>query len=292
MLTTGFIGAGITGTSLAVSLQLQGYPVVAVFSRTLTSAKKLAGRVINCQVFNTAQDVADKAQLVFITTPDDVIGEVVTKVHWHKENYVVHCSGVHSTEILESAKQFGAGVGCFHPLQTLPSIEIALKNLPRSTFAIEAEEPLLNVLKEMATALKGTWLILKASDKVLYHTAAVFASNYLVTLFKLASDIWQQFGVSREQAVEALMPLMHNTLSNIENIGLPYCLTGPIARGDVSTIRKHVDALEETDSAILSSYKELGLQTIPIAREKGQINPEKAQEIQALLLKQLQGVSL
>jgi predicted short-subunit dehydrogenase-like oxidoreductase (DUF2520 family) len=258
MLTTGFIGAGITGTSLAVSIQLQGYPVVAVCSRTLTSAKKLASRIINCQVFNTAQEVADKAQLVFITTPDDVISEVVTKVHWHKENYVVHCSGVHSRDILASAKQFGADLGCFHPLQALPNIERALKSLSVSAFAIEAEEPLLNILKEIVIALKGNCVILKAGDKVLYHTAAVFASNYLVTLVKLVTDIWQQFGVPQDQAIKALMPLMHTTLSNIENIGLPYCLTGPIARGDLITIRKHIDALEKINSGILSIYKELG----------------------------------
>lgn len=290
MLSIGFIGAGITGTSLAVRLYQQGYPIVAVSSRTLTSAEKLSKRIKDCQVYKTAQEVADRAELVFITTPDDLISEVAATVCWHNRQSVVHCSGAHSTNILESARQFGANPGCFHPLQTFASVEKAIENLPGSTFAIEAEESLLTVLKEMATSMAGNWVILKACDKVLYHAAAVFACNYLVTLVKLATDLWQDFGVPREQAIKALLPLLRGTLSNIENVGLPDCLTGPIARGDVGTIKKHIEALEKEKPYLLSSYKQLGLQTIPIALDKGKIDSDKAKELQTLLTKQLQGV--
>jgi predicted short-subunit dehydrogenase-like oxidoreductase (DUF2520 family) len=290
MFTVGFIGAGITGTSLAVRLHQQGYHITAVSSRTFTSAEKLAKRIQGCHVCNTAQEVANKAQLVFITTPDDIISEVANRVRWHQGQNVVHCSGAHSTNIIESVKQFGAMPGCFHPLQTFASVEYAIQSLPGTTFAIEAEEPLLAVLKELATAMAGNWVILKADDKVLYHAAAVFACNYLVTLVKLATDLWQDFGVPREQAIKALMPLLRGTLNNLENIGLPDCLTGPIARGDLGTIKKHIDALETKKPHLLNSYKELGLQTIQIALDKGKIDSEKAQELQALLLKQTQGV--
>lgn len=290
MLSIGFIGAGITGTALAVRLSQQGYRIVAVSSRTLLSAEKLSKRIKDCQVCKTAQEVADKAEVVFITTPDDVISEVSATVRWHNKQSVVHCSGAHSTNILELAKQFGANPGCFHPLQTFANVIKAIENLPGSTFALEAEEPLLGILKEMAIAIPGNWVILKAGDKVLYHTAAVFACNYLVTLVKLATDLWQEFGVPRDQAIKALLPLLHGTLSNIENVGLPDCLTGPIARGDVGTIKKHIEALEKESPHLLSSYKQLGLQTIPIALDKGKIDSSKANELQALLIKQLQGV--
>jgi len=111
----------------------------------------------------------------------------------------------------------------------------------------------------------------------------------LVTLIKLATDLWQDFGISREQAIKALLPLLRGTLSNIENVGLPNCLTGPIARGDLGTIKRHLEALEKESPYLLSTYKQLGLQTLPIALAKGKINSEKVQELQALLSKQPQG---
>jgi predicted short-subunit dehydrogenase-like oxidoreductase (DUF2520 family) len=282
-LKIGFIGAGTTGTALAVRLAQHGYPVTAVASRSLTSAEKLAGRISGCKVYSGAQEVADIAQLIFITTPDDTISWVAADVQWHDGQNVVHCSGAHSIDILEPAKRRGANTGCFHPLQTFASVDQAIDNIPGSTFAIEAEEPLASVLKEMATALEGDWVILKAGDKVLYHTAAVFACNYLVTLVKLAADLWQTFEVPPAQATKALMPLLRGTLSNIENVGLPNCLTGPIARGDLGTISRHLESLSKQAPSLLDIYKELGRQTVPIALAKGKIDSKRAEELKALL---------
>jgi predicted short-subunit dehydrogenase-like oxidoreductase (DUF2520 family) len=281
--TIGFIGAGTTGTALAVRLAQHGYPVTAVSSRSLTSAEKLASRIIGCKVYNGAQEVADVAQLVFITTPDDTISKVAAEIQWHDGQNVVHCSGAHSVDILEPAKQQGANTGCFHPLQTFASVDQAIDNIPGSTFAIEAEEPLASILKEMATALEGDCVILKAGDKVLYHAAAVIACNYLVTLVKLATDLWQTFEVPPAQATKALMPLLRGTLSNIENVGLPNCLTGPIARGDLGTISRHLESLSKQAPSLLGIYKELGRQTVPIALAKGKIDSQRAEELKALL---------
>ena len=290
MVTIGFIGAGITGTALAVRLQQQGYHIVAVSSRTISSAEKLARRVNGCQACKSSQEVADQANLVFITTPDDVIQEVATRIRWRQGQFVVHCSGAHSTGIIKSCQQFGASPGCFHPLQTFASIEQAITNLSDSTFAIEADEPLLTILEGIATRMSGNHIVIDAKDKVLYHAAAVFACNYLVTLVKLATDIWQEFGIPREQAIKALTPLLRGTIGNIENIGLPGCLTGPIARGDSGTISKHLEALTNLQPDLINTYKQLGLQTIPIAVEKGKIDQGKTTELEGLLTKQLQGV--
>jgi len=281
--TIGFIGAGTTGTALAVRLAQHGYLVTAVSSRSLTSAEKLAARISGCKVYSGAQKVADIAQLVFITTPDDTISKVAAEVKWHNGRSVVHCSGAHSVDILEPAKRLGANTGCFHPLQTFASVDQAIDNIPGSTFAIEAEQPLSPTLKGMATALEGDWVTLKAGDKVLYHAAAVFACNYLVTLVKLATDLWQTFEVPPAQATKALMPLLRGTLSNIENVGLPNCLTGPIARGDLGTISRHLESLSKQAPSLLGIYKELGRQTVPIALAKGKIDPQRAEELKALL---------
>ena len=283
MLKLGFIGAGTVGTALSVSLSSQGYPVVAVSSRSQTSARNLAKAISGCLPVSSNQDVADSAELVFITTPDDAIAPVVSQIQWRKGQSVVHCSGADSTDILEPARKSGAYVGVFHPLQTFASVRQALENTPGSTFALEAEEPLLTTLKDMATALGGYWIELKAGDKVVYHASAVIACNYLVTLVKLAADLWQTFGIPRHQAIRALLPLIRGTIHNIDTVGIPRCLTGPIARGDTGTIKKHLDALQKVAPGLLSTYRELGRQTIPIALAKGRINQRQAEELKAIL---------
>ncbi len=283
MLKLGFIGAGTVGTALAIRLNDRGYQVVAVSSRSQSSAEKLAQAINGCRAVNTSQAVADAADLIFITTPDGAIAPVASEVKWHAEQNVVHCSGADSTDILKPARKSGAQVGAFHPLQTFASVKQAIDNISGSTFAIEAEEPLLTSLKDMTTALNGHWIELKAGDKVVYHAAAVIACNYLVTLVKLATDLWQTFGVPTQQASQTLLPLLRGTINNIENVGIPQCLTGPIARGDTGTIKKHLNALQKIAPAVLSTYRELGRQTIPVALAKGRINEQQAQELQALL---------
>jgi predicted short-subunit dehydrogenase-like oxidoreductase (DUF2520 family) len=282
MLKLGFIGAGTVGTALSVRLSGLGYPVVAVSSLSRTSAQKLAQAFKDCRVFDS-QGVADNAELIFITTPDDAIARVASEIKWRPGQGVVHCSGADSTDILEPAKKSGAQVGVFHPLQTFASVKQAMENIPGSTFALEAEESLMKTLKEMAISLGGNWVEVKAGDKVAYHAAAVIACNYLVTLLKLATDLWQTFDVPPQQATQALLPLLRGTIHNIETVGIPQCLTGPIARGDVGTIKKHLDALERATPHLVSTYRELGLQTIPIAVAKGKIDKNQAEELRVIL---------
>ena len=283
MLELGFIGAGTVGTALALRLSSKGYRVVAASSRNQASDRNLAQAVSGCQPLNNNQAVADTAEFVFITTPDDAIASVASEVKWHAGQSVVHCSGADSTGTLEPARKLGAYTGVFHPLQTFASVEQAIDNMAGSTFALEAEEPLLNTLKDMATALNGDWIELRAKDKVIYHAAAVIACNYLVTLVKLATDLWQTFGIPPHQATQALLPLIRGTIHNIDTVGIPQCLTGPIARGDTGTIKKHLDALQKMAPDVLPTYRELGRQTIPIALAKGRIDQQQAQELETIL---------
>lgn len=285
VLKLGFIGAGTVGGALAIGLSRRGYPVVAVSSRSKTSAVNLARTISGCQAFSSNQEVAEAAELIFITTPDDAIAKAAAEIKWHPGQRVVHCSGADSTDILAGARQAGAAVGVFHPLQTFAGSQQALKNMPGTTFALEAEGPLLATLKKMAEVLGGRWIELRAEDKVIYHAAAVFACNYLVTLVKLAADLWRTFGIAPEPAVRALLPLLRGTINNIETVGIPECLTGPIARGDAGTIKKHLSALQKTAPDLLSAYRELGLKTIPIALAKGRLNQKQAAELEAVLAK-------
>jgi len=283
MLNLGIIGAGTVGTALAVRLSRKGYQIAAINSRSRSSALRLAQYTGSGIVYDFAQAVADKADFVFITTPDDAIPVIASEIHWHKGQYVVHCSGADSLDVLEPARIIGAKVGSFHPLQTFAGIQKAIDNLPGSTFALEAEGDLLDILKEMALAMEGRWIKLGAGDKAAYHTAAVLTSNYMVTLVKLATDLWGSFGVPKEEAIQALLPLLKGTINNIENLSVPNALTGPIARGDAGTVQIHLDTLKQTAPNMIPVYCELGLQTIPVALAKGRINERQAKELESIL---------
>ena len=271
------------GTALAVLLSQKGYEFVGASRRSRISAGNTNIVVSNLHLLDSNQEVADAAELIFITTPDDAIAAVASQVSWRPGQSVIHCSGADSLDILEPARKSGALTGGFHPLQTFAGVEQAIKNIPGSTFGIEAEEPLLTTLKEMAAALDGNWIKLEAGDKVAYHAAAVFACNYLVTLVKMATDLWKTFNIPTDKATQALLPLIRGTLNNIETIGIPGCLTGPIARGDTGTINKHLEMLREKAPSLLFPYKEIGLQTVPVALAKGKIDEKQAVELEAIL---------
>jgi predicted short-subunit dehydrogenase-like oxidoreductase (DUF2520 family) len=290
-LKLGFIGAGTVGTALAVRLAGKGYRINSVFSRSKSSSLKLIELTGQAAAYDTAQRAVDNADFIFITTPDDVIPEIANSIRWHSGQYVVHCSGADSLDILESAGIVGANVGSFHPLQTFANVQKAIDNLPGSTFAVEGSGTLLEILKTMSNDLGGNWIKLEAGAKAAYHAAAVMVSNYTVTLVKMAGDLWESFGISREESIHALLPLLKGTLNNIDNLGIPDALTGPVARGDSGTVRMHLETLKNTAPDVLAAYSELGLQTIPVALAKGKISKNQAQEIENLLKRSIEDYS-
>jgi predicted short-subunit dehydrogenase-like oxidoreductase (DUF2520 family) len=287
MLKVGIIGAGTFGTALAVRLSRKGYQISAVTSRSRSSSLRLVQHVGAGQIFDSAQAVVDNSDFIFLTTPDDAIPVLVNETRWHQGQFVVHCSGADSLDVLEPARIVGAHVGSFHPLQTFASIQKAIENIPGSTFALEGEGNLLDILKKMAEDLEGHWIKLNSGDKAAYHAAAVMTCNYMVTLVKMSTDLWQGFGISKEQALQALLPLLKGTVNNLENLGIPAALTGPIARGDMGTVQIHLNALKQTSPEMIPAYCELGLQTVPIALSKGRISDHKAAEIELLLAQNL-----
>jgi len=107
----GFIGAGVLGKGLALSLSAKGYRVEAIFSRSVDSARWLADRVPGCRAVGSAQELTDTSDLVFITTPDSVINEVADGLVWRPGQGVAHCCGAASTEILQPASDQGAVAG-------------------------------------------------------------------------------------------------------------------------------------------------------------------------------------
>ena len=278
----GFVGAGTLGTALAVSLQEQGYRVEAVASRSYTSAQSMAARVPGCQAYPTLQQVVDACDLVFLTTPDDAIALVAESLAWYPGREVVHCSGAKSLEVLDTVREQGAHVGSFHPLQTFSTVEQALESLMGSIFVLEGTPPLLEELKELAQALEGTPLVLPPGGRALYHASAMMVCGYLVALADRASGLWETFGMDRRQALETLLPLMEGTLQSVRRNGIPQAVTGPLVRGDVGTIRAHLQALEEQAPQVLPLYCRMGLETLEVAAAKAHLDEDRKEEIKAL----------
>jgi predicted short-subunit dehydrogenase-like oxidoreductase (DUF2520 family) len=277
----GFIGAGRTASALAAALSDAGYEVSAVSSRSPASSAALAERLPNCAAFEHPQGVIDAAGVVFITTPDDVIQSSVEELRWRSGTGVAHCSGALSRDVLSAAAANGVETGCLHPLQSFASRE-ASPDLHGTYFAIEADGVLDSVLREMVEALGGVAITLRAEDRVLYHASAVLASNYVVTLLKLATDLWLRLGYDRATALQALMPLLRGAVNNLDTLGLPAALTGPVARGDVDIVRRHLEALADGAPEALDAYRVLGIETLPVALARGGLDDDAAMALRAL----------
>ena len=287
----GFVGAGKVGSALAILLQRAGYRIAGVASRTGESANKLATR-LNCPVLSK-EDVAKRSEVLFITTSDDAIAsvaqEIAEKDGFRSEQIVLHMSGAHTAHLLEPAAEKGAINISVHPIQSFASVEQAITLIPGTYFSIEGDTRGYSFAQEMVEKLGGKHFKLDSNSKVLYHAAASVASNYLVGLLKTALDLLAAAGVPEEVRLPAFLPLVEGTLENIKKLGIPQALTGPISRGDLGTLEKHLDAMKELPE-LLRVYRTLGLVTVDAALKKGTINEKQATAIRSLLKNNWQGL--
>ncbi len=274
-LRIGFVGAGRLGTSLAWSIAQRGMRVVAASDAIPASAERLAAKIPGCRITGM-QDVIDGCDLVFITTPDELIESTAAQGRWRPKMFAVHCSGVTDVSALESAEAAGAVAGGFHPMQTFGDPGAAVRSLPGCTITIEAKEPLNAVLVAIAERLACRVNRLPAGMRGRYHAAAGITSQFINALFREASTIWQTWGATEEDAVRALLPLARGTLESIESVGICKGMPGPVSRGDVASIEKHVAALRPLGDDAMEFYRLLCGRTIPLALECGAIDETAA----------------
>jgi predicted short-subunit dehydrogenase-like oxidoreductase (DUF2520 family) len=291
----GVIGVGAVGATLASALAACGYPIVALAGRASSRAAWLAERLPSAPVVGTPTEVVNLAELVILAVPDDALASVVAELPWRAGQAVVHCSGATPAQVLAAAGERGALYGSFHPLLSIPrllpsSAEEVLARLEGCTFAIEAPPPLAAVLERMASAFQARAVMLEERDRVPYHLAAVLTANYTVTLLAAATDLWANFGATREEALVALLPLLRSTLANLAQVGLAQSFTGPIARGDLGTVFAHLMyvADQKNTSALNANlldelYRTLGLLSLPLARAKGRITEEQLSALEEAL---------
>jgi len=242
--TIGFVGAGRLGAALAVGLDAAGYRVTAVASNHRESAAALARQIgPNARYSVDPLEVAATADIVFLTVPDSAIAEVCASIPWEPRHLVVHCSGALGLEALATARARGAMTGAFHPLQTFPS-GIGEPERFRGVFCgIEGAEPAAALLEGMAGRLGAATFRLEGVDRARYHLAAVFTSNLVVALVAAATRLWDLAGLERESGHAALSPLLVATAGNVSGSELSVALTGPVARGDATTVERHLEAL-------------------------------------------------
>jgi len=263
----GLIGAGRLAWSLGPALAGAGYTVTAVGGRDSQAGAALAAALgPAARPFTAPNDVLDAAELVFLTLPDAMVRPVAESLRWQSRHLAVHCSGALSLDALSSAADAGAETGTFHPIQSFPLRRAEPERFNNIYCGIEGTGPLANLLERIALALGSHPLSLAGVNRPLYHAAAVFASNNVIALMSAASRTWAMAGLPEAVAREALSPLLTATAANVASLDLASALTGPVPRGDVGTIRAHLDALAAAPE-LRDLYRRLGTELLRITTQ-------------------------
>lgn len=262
------IGLGQVGTALMRALIEKGYHIKSVFNRTQLSPslhKELGDAEFHLGLPKREDSVGE---IVFLTVSDDALKDVAlglaTNLKSLKEKTVVHCSGTYSSQVLSNLKEKEAWIASFHPMK---AITRTTQTFDGTWFDMDGDKDALAQLEVVAQHLGAKTFRVEPEAKPLLHASAVVASNYLVVLADMVSKMAKQAGIDEETAIKAITPLMDNTLENIRQMGVKDALTGPIARGDVNTIAKHLKTLDSMPE-ILSLYKILGKEAVQIAEQK------------------------
>jgi predicted short-subunit dehydrogenase-like oxidoreductase (DUF2520 family) len=291
------IGAGRVGTTVSYTLAEKDLPNIklkAISSRSMESlnrAKKILGSKAAGVIFTRENSKAvSLANCILICTPDDVINSVCSDIFKDKSKdfknyYAIHFSGSKSLEVLNSARAAGAEIASIHPLKSFASIEEAIKSLPGTIFGVTYSSTESKKMAEfLVKSLGGEIIEVENNKKPLYHAAACVASNYLVTLINYAVLIHKKMGIKPEDSLKGLMGLVEDTVSNIKKMGIEKSLTGPIARGDIGTIKEHVKSFNEffskEDSAL---YRMMGIETSKIAHQNKWIKESTVDELKEIL---------
>ena len=264
------LGAGKVGSAVAGLLAEAGMEVAAMTRHDGDNAAAAA-----------------QGEIVLVTVNDDAIAGVVARVAaaggFRAGQLVAHMSGALPLAVLAPAADAGADVGCLHPLQSFATAQDATWLLPGSVFGITPGPGARASIEALVAVLGGEAVVVADADRPLYHAAAVMASNYLVAVEDAAVQLLVRAGFAEDAAQRALRPLMAGTADNVGRLGTTDALTGPIVRGDVETVRGHIEALRRLSGDELQLYRALGLRTLEIAERRGTLAARTAAELRELL---------
>ncbi len=281
MRTINFIGAGKLGKTLAkLILKHNIGKIQGIKNSSFLSGVKAVKFIGQGQAYKEIKDLP-MADITFITTPDAVIQqcceELCRSAKLNLKSTIVHCSGALSSEVLQQAKTLGCCIASIHPMQSFANVKISIGQFKGTYCAIEGDPLAISILSNIFSDMGANIFEIVKSKKALYHTAGIFASNYLIVLCDIAITCLKDAGVEPTIAKEIISSLMKNTVNNLQIKSAKNALTGPIKRGDSDIVSNHLEAL--TDFNLRNIYQTLGLATLALAN----LPKDKEDELKKIL---------
>jgi len=294
-LNIAILGAGRLGTTLGFAIAGKNHENIKIKSIASPSpgSIKRAKEIFKDKAKNilfTSNNLiaAEKANTVFICTPDDLISRICEDLYSENPGCgktIIHFSGSKPLDVLKKAKEEGDYTASIHPLKSFASIPEAIKTLKGTEYGITyTDKEGERAAKKIVKLLEGNSIFVKDEAKPIYHAAACIASNYLVTLINHAVYINEKIGIEPQASTRGLLNLVEGTVENIKKIGTKKSLTGPIARGDTGTIEDHMKMFDSVlDKKDVEIYKMMGQKTADLARENGWIDNKTYKKFYELL---------
>jgi predicted short-subunit dehydrogenase-like oxidoreductase (DUF2520 family) len=278
------VGAGRVGTALAVLLQRTGHAVTAVAGREATGAR--AAEYLPGVPVLPETEASLAAELVLLAVPDDAVEPTAVRLAesaaFRPGGWVAHVSGALGLDALAAPLAAGARRLAIHPLQTMPDVASAIERIPGSAMAVTADDEDGATLGERLALDVGARPFRLADERrPLYHAAAVFASNYLVTAAGIAEDLFREAGVP--DPARALMPLARASLDNVGRMGPAGALTGPAVRGDAGTVARNLEALRAAAPQAVPGYVELCRLALDLGERSGRLSPAGRAAVEEVL---------
>jgi predicted short-subunit dehydrogenase-like oxidoreductase (DUF2520 family) len=269
------IGAGNLGTALALSVQRAGYIIDAVIARSrrasLRKARRLANQVGARALADPAIDPSVlRADVIWFCVPDAEIARVARalagKVDW-KGRVALHSSGALTSDELAVLRGRGASAASVHPLMTfVPGSRPSLAGVP---FALEGDAAALRVARHVLEDMGSHVYAIRKKDKAVYHAWGTFASPLFTVLLATAEQVAALAGVNRKAAKRRMIPILLQTLANYAAFDAAGAFSGPIVRGDVDTVQRHLRVLRNVPAAreVYAALTRAALQYLPVKRK-------------------------